>query len=172
MLSTLKIRSMSTSIADNTLENYIAKCIDQMFATYTSGNKYDKLYRDLLSRVEEIIKLTISEARHCDTTIENVYNDPRFNKKLIHVIGKQQISRFLEAHPIKKEAIAEFYNEYHMNESDLKHLREAEDIANKINNVSLLQQNEKNEELNIRKILAQSIKIPSPEKYKSGHFSS
>lgn len=160
---------MSTSIENNTLQNYIAKCVEQMFGTYTSGNNYEKLYRDLLSRIEEIIKLTVSEARQCDKALENVYNDSRFNKKLIHIIAKQQVSRFLEAHPVKKEAIAEFYNEYHINESDLENLREAEDIVNKITNISLLQQNEKNEELNIRKILSHSIKIPS---HKPDHFSS
>ncbi|RLT61170.1 hypothetical protein WANA13_0493, partial [Wolbachia endosymbiont of Drosophila ananassae] len=68
-----------------------------------------------------------------------------------------------------QEIVAEFYNEHHINESDLKTLEKGKDLVNKINNINLLQQNEKNEEFNIRKTLAQSIKMPSIEKHKLEH---
>ncbi|MDD9331513.1 MAG: hypothetical protein PV340_02550 [Wolbachia sp.] len=53
---------MDISTTDNTLKNYIVKYIDQTFATHITCNRYDKLYRELLSRIEEIIKLTISDS--------------------------------------------------------------------------------------------------------------
>ncbi len=65
---------------------------------------------------------------------------------------------------------AEFNNEHHINKSDLKTLEKGKDLANKINNINLLQQNEKNEEFNIRKTFAHSIKTPSIEKYKLEHL--
>ncbi|NUX01688.1 hypothetical protein GO685_04300 [Wolbachia endosymbiont of Madathamugadia hiepei] len=47
---------MSTSTKNNTLQNYLTKYIEQTFASHT-GNRYDKLYMKLLSKVEETIKL-------------------------------------------------------------------------------------------------------------------
>lgn len=160
---------MNISTIDNTLQNYITKYIEQTFATHVSGNRYDKLYRELLSGIEEIIKLTINEAKHYDKSLENLYNDSRFNKKFIQAIAKHQVSEFLNTHPKRKEIVAEFYNEHHINESDLKTLEKGKDLVNKINNINLLQRSEKNEEFNIRKTLAQSIKMPSIEKHKLEH---
>ncbi|WP_250295214.1 hypothetical protein [Wolbachia endosymbiont of Oedothorax gibbosus] len=160
---------MNISTIDNTLQNYITKYIEQTFATHVSGNRYDKLYRELLSGIEEIIKLTINEAKHYDKSLENLYNDSRFNKKFIQAVAKHQVSEFLNTHPKRKEIVAEFYNEHHINESDLKTLEKGKDLVNKTNNVNLLQRNEKNEEFNIRKTLAHSIKTPSIEKYKLEH---
>ncbi len=79
------------------------------------------------------------------------------------------MSEFLNTHPKRKEIVAKFYNEHHINESDLKTLEKGKDLVNKINNINLLQRNEKNEEFNIRKTLAHSIKTPSIEKYKLEH---
>ncbi|WP_353284477.1 hypothetical protein [Wolbachia endosymbiont (group A) of Lasioglossum fulvicorne] len=79
------------------------------------------------------------------------------------------MSEFLNTHPKRKEIVAEFYNEYHINESYLKTLEKGKDLVNKINNINLLQRSEKNEEFNIRKTLAQSIKMPSIEKHKLEH---
>jgi len=59
--------------------------------------------------------------------------------------------------------------QHHINESDLKTLEKGKDLVNKINNINLPQRNEKNEEFNIRKTLAHSIKTPSIEKYKLEH---
>ncbi|WP_410542078.1 hypothetical protein [Wolbachia endosymbiont (group B) of Ennomos erosarius] len=101
--------------------------------------------------------------------MENLYNDSRFNKKFIQAVAKHQVSDFLNTHPKKKEIVAEFNNEYHINKSDLKILEEGKDLVDKINDINLIQQNKENEELNIRKTLAQSIKMPSIEKHKLEH---
>nr|WP_240034517.1 hypothetical protein [Wolbachia endosymbiont of Aedes albopictus] len=74
---------------------------------------------------------------------------------------------FLNTHPKKKEIVAEFNDEHHINESDLKILKEGKDLVNKINDINLTQQNEKNEILNIRKVLAKSIGMPSSRTEKS-----
>ncbi|WP_395463112.1 hypothetical protein [Wolbachia endosymbiont of Cantharis cryptica] len=153
---------MNISTIDNTLQNYITKYIEQTFTTH-AGNRYDKLYRKLLSSIEEIIKLTVTEAKHYDKSLEDLYNDPRFNKKFIRAFAKHQVLEFLNTHPKKKEIVAEFNNEHHINESDLKILKEGEGLVYEINYIKLTQQNEE-EELNIRKILAKSIGMPSIEK--------
>lgn len=160
---------MNISIIDNTLQNYITKYIEQTFATHVSGNRYDKLYRKLLSGIEEIIKLTVNEAKHYDKSLENLYNNSRFNKKFIQAVAKHQVSEFLNTHPKKKEIVAEFNNEYHINKSDLRILEEGKDLVDKINDINLTQRNKENEELNIRKTLSQSIKMPSIEKHKLEH---
>lgn len=90
---------MNISTMDNTLQNYITKYIEQTFATHVSSNRYDKLYRELLSGIEEIIKLTINEAKHYDKSLENLYNDSRFNKKFIQAVAKYQVLEFLNTHP-------------------------------------------------------------------------
>jgi hypothetical protein len=61
---------MSISTIDNTPQNYITKYIEQTFATHASGNRYDKLHRELLSGIEEIIKLTVNETKHYDKSLE------------------------------------------------------------------------------------------------------
>ncbi|QOD38519.1 hypothetical protein [Candidatus Wolbachia massiliensis] len=159
---------MNTSTTDNTLQNYIIKYIEQTLAAH-AGNRYDKLYRKLLSSIEEIIKLTVNEAKHYDRSLEDLYNDPRFNKKFIQTAVKYQVLEFLNNHPKKKGIVAEFNNEHHINESDLKILEKGKDLIDKINDISLTQRNKENEELNIRKTLAKSIGMPSIEKHKLEH---
>ncbi len=90
---------MNISTIDNTLQNYITKYIEQTFATHVPGNRYDKLYRKLLSGIEEIIKLAVNEAKHYDENLEDLYNDSRFNKKFIQAVVKHQVSEFLNTHP-------------------------------------------------------------------------
>lgn len=153
---------MSINTIDNTLQNYITKYIEQTFAAHT-GNRYDKLYRELLSNVEEIIKFTVTEAKLYDKSLEELHNDSRFNKKFIRAFTKYQVLEFLNTHPKKKEIVAEFNNEHHINKGDLKSLEEGKDLAGKINDINLIQKNEKNEELNIRKTLVKSIGIPSSQ---------
>jgi len=80
---------MNINTIDNTLQNYITKYVEQTFATHVSGNRYDKLYRELLS----------GEAKHYDKSLENLYNDSRFNKKFIQAVAKHQVSEFLNTHP-------------------------------------------------------------------------
>ncbi|WCR57925.1 hypothetical protein [Wolbachia endosymbiont of Ctenocephalides felis wCfeJ] len=150
------------STTDNTLQNYITKYTEQAFAAHT-GNRYDKLYRELLSSVEGIIKLTVNQAKRYDKDLENLYNDPRFNKKFIRTFAKHQILEFLDTHPKKKEVVTEFNSEHHINESDLKILEEGKDLIDKINDINLTQQNEKGEELNIKTVVAQSIGRPSSQ---------
>ncbi|MDE5062017.1 hypothetical protein [Wolbachia endosymbiont of Drosophila tsacasi] len=159
---------MSINTIDNTLQNYITKCIEQTFAAHT-GNRHDKLYRKLLNDIEEIIKLTVNEAKHYDKSLKEVHNDPRFNKKFVQAFAKYQVLEFLNTHLKKKEIVAEFYNEHHINKGDLKILEEGKDLIDKINDINLVQQNEESEVLNIRKTLAHSIKTPSIEKYKLEH---
>ncbi|MDU8922060.1 hypothetical protein [Wolbachia endosymbiont of Scaptomyza pallida] len=108
---------MNISTIDNTLQNYITKYIEQTFATHVLGNRYDKLYRKLLSGIEEIIKLAVNEAKHYDENLEDLYNDSRFNKKFIQAVAKHQVSEFLNTYPKRKEIVAEFYNEHHINEN-------------------------------------------------------
>ncbi|APR98076.1 hypothetical protein [Wolbachia endosymbiont of Folsomia candida] len=158
---------MNISTIENTLQNYITKYIEQKFAAHTSGNRYDKFYRELLSGIEEVVKLTVSEAKHYDSSLENIYNDLKSHKRLIHTIAKQKILTFLNTHTVKKEIIAGFNNEHSLNESDVKILKEGKDLVDTINDINLLQKNENGEEVNIRKTLAQSIKVPSIEKHKS-----
>ncbi len=86
---------MNISTIDNTLQNYITKYIEQTFAAHVLGNRYDKLYRKLLSGIEEIIKLAVNEAKHYDENLEDLYNDSRFNKKFIQAVAKHQVSEFL-----------------------------------------------------------------------------
>ncbi|MGL9757857.1 MAG: hypothetical protein ACR5LA_03180 [Wolbachia sp.] len=158
---------MNINVADNTLQNYITKYIEQTFATHT-GNRYDKLHRELLNSIEEIIKLTINEANQYDKSLEELHNDSRFHdKKFIQAVAKHQVLEFLNTHPKKKEIVAEFNDEHHINESDSKVLEEEKDLVNKINDINLIQQNEKNETLNIRKVLAKSIGMPSSRTEKS-----
>uniref|UniRef100_A0AAU7YLQ7 Uncharacterized protein n=1 Tax=Wolbachia endosymbiont of Oeneis ivallda TaxID=3171168 RepID=A0AAU7YLQ7_9RICK len=157
---------MNINTADNTLQNYTTKYIEQTFTAHT-GNRYDKLYRELLSSVEEIIKLAINEAKQYDESLEELHNDSRFNKKFVQAFAKYQVMEFLNTHPKKKEIVAEFNDEHHINESDLKILKEGKDLVNKINDINLTQQNEKNEILNIRKVLAKSIGMPSSRTEKS-----
>ncbi|MGL9688930.1 MAG: hypothetical protein ACR5K6_04220 [Wolbachia sp.] len=68
------------------------------------------------------------------------------------------MSTFLDTHQTKKE-IVEGFNKYNINESDLKILGEGEGLVKKINDINLIQQNEENK-LNIRNILAQSYRTP------------
>ncbi|WP_353276890.1 hypothetical protein [Wolbachia endosymbiont (group B) of Villa cingulata] len=158
---------MNIGTIDNTLQNYITKYIEQTFAAHT-GNRYDKLYRELLSSAEEIIKLTVNEAKQYDKSLEELHNNSIFHdKKFIQAVAKHQILEFLNTHPKKKEIVAEFKNEHHINESDLKILKEGKDLVNKINDINLTQQNEKNEILNIRKVLSKSIGMPSSRTEKS-----
>ncbi|WP_343289436.1 hypothetical protein [Wolbachia endosymbiont of Encarsia formosa] len=158
---------MNINTADNTLQNYTTKYIEQTFTAHT-GNRYDKLYRELLSSVEEIINLTINEAKQYDKSLEELHNDSRFHdKKFIKAVAKHQVLEFLNTHPKKKEIVAEFNDEHHINESDSKVLEEGKDLVNKINDINLIQQNEKNETLNIRKVLAKSIGIPYSRTEKS-----
>lgn len=158
---------MNIGTIDNTLQNYITKYIEQTFAAHT-GNRYDKLYRELLSSAEEIIKLTVNEAKQYDKSLEELHNNSIFHdKKFIQAVAKHQILEFLNTHPKKKEIVAEFKNEHHINERDLKILKEGKDLVNKINDINLTQQNEKNEILNIRKVLAKSIGMPSSRIEKS-----
>lgn len=153
---------MSINTIDNTLQNYITKYIEQTFAAHI-GNRHDKLYRELLSNVEEIIKLTMNEAKHYEKNLKELYNDPRFNKKFIRAFAKHQVHEFLNTYQIKKESVAEFNNEHHINKSDLKILEEGKDLIEKINDINLVQKNEESEALNIRKVLAKSIGIPSSQ---------
>ncbi|MGL9717166.1 MAG: hypothetical protein ACR5K9_00370 [Wolbachia sp.] len=153
---------MNISTTDNTLQNYVTKYIEQTFAAHT-GNRYDKLYRELLSSVEEITKLTVNQAKRYNKDIEDLYNDSRFNKKFVRASAKYQVLEFLNTHPKKKEIVAEFNSEHHISESDLKTLEEGKDLVDKINDISLIQQNEKNEELNIKNTLARSIGRPSSQ---------
>ncbi|MGL9717479.1 MAG: hypothetical protein ACR5K9_02100 [Wolbachia sp.] len=81
---------MSTSTKNNTLQNYLTKYIEQTFAAHT-GNRYDKLYRELLSKVEETIKLAVSKAKHLDISLESVYGELTSNKKLLHAIANTNI---------------------------------------------------------------------------------
>ncbi|WGJ62220.1 hypothetical protein [Wolbachia endosymbiont of Frankliniella intonsa] len=158
---------MNINTADNTLQNYTTKYIEQTFAAHT-GNRYDKLYRELLNSIEEIIKLTVNEAKQYDKSLEELHNNSIFHdKKFIQAVVKNQILEFLNTHPKKKEIVAKFKNEHHINESDLKILKEGKDLVNKINDINLTQQNEKNEILNIRKVLAKSIGMPSSRTEKS-----
>ncbi len=114
---------MNIGTIDNTLQNYITKYIEQTFAAHT-GNRYDKLYRELLSSAEEIIKLTVNEAKQYDKSLEELHNNSIFHdKKFIQAVAKHQILEFLNTHPKKKEIVAEFKNEHHINESDLKILK-------------------------------------------------
>ncbi|WP_353287275.1 hypothetical protein [Wolbachia endosymbiont (group B) of Gerris lacustris] len=158
---------MNINTIDNTLQNYITKYIKQTFAAQT-GNKHDKLCRKLLNSVEKIIKLTVTEAKHYDKSLEELHKDSRFHdKKFIQVVAKYQVLEFLNTHPTKKEIVAEFNNEHHINESDSKVLEEGKDLMNKINDINLIQQNEKNKTLNMRKVLAKSIGMPSSRTEKS-----
>ncbi len=153
---------MSINTTNNTLQNYIIKYIEQTFAAHT-GNKYDNLYKNLLNGIEEIIKLAVNETKHYNKSLEEVHNDPRFNKKFIRAFAKRQVMEFLNTHPKKKEIVAEFNNEHHINKGDLKILEEGKDLVDKINDINLIQKNEKGEELNIRKTLVKSIGIPSSQ---------
>ncbi|MDG7052789.1 MAG: hypothetical protein LKM45_02775 [Wolbachia endosymbiont of Alcedoecus sp.] len=107
---------MSTSTKNNTLQSYLIKYIEQTFAAHT-GNRYDKLYRKLLSKVEETIKLAVSKAKHLDISLESVYGELTSNKKLLHAIAKQQVSTFLDTHQTKKE-IVEGFSKHNINKSE------------------------------------------------------
>jgi pyruvate-formate lyase len=69
MLSKGELMSISTT--NNTLQNYITKYIEKAFAAHTD-NKYDKLYRELLSKVQETIRLAVSKAKHLDISLNGV----------------------------------------------------------------------------------------------------
>ncbi len=159
-ITSSKGEPMSTSTKNNTLQNYLTKYIEQTFAAHT-GNRYDKLYRELLSKVEETIKLAVSKAKHLDISLESVYGELTSNKKLLHAIAKQQVSTFLDTHQTKK-GIVEGFSKHNINESDLKILEEGKGLVKKINDINLIQQNEENK-LNISNILAQSIGHPSSQ---------
>lgn len=71
------------------------------------------------------------------------------------------MSTFLDAHQTKKETV-EGFSKYNINKGDLKILEEGEGLVKKINDINLIQQNEENK-LNVRNILAQSIGHPSSQ---------
>ncbi len=96
-----------------------------------------------------------------DNTLQNYITKYIEQTFATHVLGNRYDKLYRNA---------EFNNEHHINKSDLKTLEKGKDLANKINNINLLQQNEKNEEFNIRKTFAHSIKTPSIEKYKLEHL--
>lgn len=145
---------------NNTLQNYIATYVEQ--ALKASDDKYDKLYRELSSKVEEIIKQAVSEAKHYDNRIETVYNDLKSNKKLLRAITKLHMSTFLLTHQVKKEIVEVFYK-HNINENDLAILDEAHNVVNAISSINLLQHSKEHDELNMRKKLAQTIKRPQAE---------
>ena len=138
---------------NNTLRGYIVNYIK--LALDLRCSSYNKLYRELSNKIEEIIKLAVSEVKHYNTSLEDIYQQLKSNKKSLHALSKLELLNFLDAHQVKKEIVDEF-NKHSLNKRDL----ELESLMDKINDIVLVQKTEEGEELNIAKILAHTIPLP------------
>ncbi|MDM8335340.1 hypothetical protein [Wolbachia pipientis] len=57
-------------------------------------NRYDKLHKEFLGGIEEIMKFTVNGSRHHDKGLKGLYNDSRFSKKLIRAFAKYKVLEF------------------------------------------------------------------------------